>query len=191
MVYLNQPILFDFPDHFETKRMILRAPRPGDGRMINDALSESLENLRPWMSWAQQPPTVEKTEASTRYAANRFRERRELRFLLFRKTDKRFIGVCGLQNIDWAIPRFEIGYWVRTSMEGQGYITEAVRGVTQFAFEVLGARRIELRCDPRNTRSVAVARRTGYTLDACLHNDRRDVNGEMADTLLFSRTLPD
>ena len=32
----------------------------------------------------------------------------------------------GLHRIDWAVPKFEIGYWARTSHAGRGYITEDV-----------------------------------------------------------------
>ena len=72
------------------------------------------------------------------------------------------VGSSGLQGIDWEVPKFEIGYWCRTSFTGRGYITEAVRGITAFAFEALGARRVEIRCDSRNHPSVRVAQRAGF-----------------------------
>ena len=41
-----QPILTDFPDHLETERLLLRAPRAGDGQNVYEATLETLENLR-------------------------------------------------------------------------------------------------------------------------------------------------
>jgi RimJ/RimL family protein N-acetyltransferase len=62
-----------------------------------------------------------------------------------------------------------------------------VRGLTEFTFETLGARRIEIRCDSRNDRSAAVARRAGYDLEARLHHDdRHHLTGELRDTLIFA-----
>jgi RimJ/RimL family protein N-acetyltransferase len=187
--YVN-PILFDFPDTFETERLIIRAPRPGDGAEVQAAVLESINELRPWMPWAQTPPTIEEAEISIRNAIAHFQTREDLRLNLYRKSDGLFVGGSGLHRIDWAVPRFEIGYWVRTSLQGQGYITEAVLGITDFAFNVLGAQRMEIRCDARNERSAAVARRAGYQLDACLRNNGRDVNGDLCDTLIFSK-LPE
>ncbi len=91
-----------------------------------------------------------------------------------------------MHRIDWDVPRFEIGYWVRTSLQGQGYITEAVNGISKFAFEQLKAERMEIRCDARNERSAAVARRAGYTLEAKLRRESRAPDGSLRDTLIFA-----
>src|SRR5512145_1492758 len=120
------PILLDFPDHFETERLLLRAPRAGDGAVVNAAIIESLEKLRPWMPWAHPAPAVTDTETHSRRMAARFILREDLPLYLFRKSDGLFVGGSGLHRIDWSVPRLEIGYWVRASLEGQGYITEAV-----------------------------------------------------------------
>jgi RimJ/RimL family protein N-acetyltransferase len=185
---LNIPaILLDFPDHFETERLLLRAPRPGDGQPLNDAICESIDNLRPWMHWAQTLQTVEQTETIVRQAAARFYLREELRLHLFRKSDGLLVGSSGMHHIDWLVPRFEIGYWVRASLEGQGYVTEAVNGITHFAFETLMAQRMEILCDVKNTRSAAVAERCGYRLEARLRRDSRAPDGSIRDTLVFAR----
>ncbi len=176
-----------FPDQFETERLLIRAPLPGDGHAVNVAVSESLAELRPWMEWAQVVPSVAEQETSIREAALRFRTREDLRLLLFRKSDGLFVGGSGLHNIDWEVPRFEIGYWVRTSLSGQGYITEAVNGIAAFAFDQLKAIRLEIRCDARNTRSAAVAERAGFTREACLRCQSRAPDGKLRDTLVFAR----
>lgn len=180
------PILLDFPDQFETERLLIRAPRPGDGAEVNTALVESLDALRPWMPWAQSTPTAEETEADIRQVALDFKARKDLRLHLYRKDDGLFVGSSGLHQIDWSVPRFEIGYWVRTSLQGQGYITEAAKAITAFAFEVLKAERVEIRCDARNSRSAAVAERAGYALEARLRHYDRDVSGVLSDTLIYA-----
>jgi RimJ/RimL family protein N-acetyltransferase len=181
------PILLDFPDHFETERLLIRAPRPGDGPVVNAAILESLDHLRPWMPWVHPAPTIADTEAHSRRMAARFILREDLALYLFRRSDGLFVGGSGMHRINWSLPSFEIGYWVRASLEGQGYITEAVVGITRFAFDSLQAQRIEIRCDVRNTRSAAVARRAGYTLDGCLRRDDWATDGTLRDTLVFSR----
>ena len=51
------------PDHFETERLLIRAPQPGDGPAINAAVVESIDDLRPWMPWAQTTQSVAEQEA--------------------------------------------------------------------------------------------------------------------------------
>src|SRR5439155_19931986 len=89
-------------------------------------------------------------------------------------------------RIDWELGRLEIGYWVRATEEGRGYVGGAVRLVTRCAFESLGARRVEIRCDEHNARSRLVAERQGFVREASLRNDRRNEAGELRNTLVFA-----
>ncbi len=182
---MTDPLLLDFPDHFETERLIVRAPRAGDGAAGNAAIRASVAELRPWMPWVDPVPTVEETEAVYRRGAAHWLARESLPVVLIRRQDGAFVGGAGLERIDWSVPRVEIGYWCRTSLTGQGYITEAVRGLTTFAFDWLHAERIEIRCDTRNTRSAAVAERAGYTLEARFQHHLRDPQGHLRDALQY------
>jgi RimJ/RimL family protein N-acetyltransferase len=185
------PILMDFPHSFETERLWIRLPLPGDGDLVHEAIMESLDTLQPWMPWAQKPPTKEEMEANIREAHVRFLERTDLRFHLFEKETKVFIGSSGLHRIDWKVPRFEIGYWCRKRYTGKGYITESVRGLTVFAFEILKANRIEIRCDKRNVRSRKVAERLGYRLEGILRNNQEAVSGGLEDTCVYAMVPED
>jgi RimJ/RimL family protein N-acetyltransferase len=186
-------ILRDFPERFETERLTIRAPLPGDGKELNQAVRESWAELQEWMPWAAgEPPAEADSEARLREARARFLTRQDLWLLLFLKGTETLVGSSGLHRINWSVPRFEIGYWVRTSHGRQGYITEAVNGITAFAFDELGARRVEIRCDSGNVRSAAVARRCGYELEATLHHDdRHHLTGALRDTLIFARFAGD
>ncbi len=184
------PLLLDFPDAFETERLTIRSPMPGDGTELQAAVAESLDDLRPWVPWADHLPTVEEDEELVRKGRTRFLLREDLWLLLFLKGTHTLVGGSGLHNINWRVPRFEIGYWVRQRFAGQGYISEAVRGITRFAFETLGARRVEIHCDARNARSQRVARRAGYALEATLRQHDVSPDGELIDTLIFVRLEP-
>jgi RimJ/RimL family protein N-acetyltransferase len=179
------------PDSLETERLLIRAPLPGDGRVVNDAIRESINELRPWMPWARVVPSVAESETFVREAALRFRNHEDLPLLLFRKSDELYIGGSGMHNIVWEVPRFEIGYWLRTSLYGQGYMTEAVNGIAAMAFDKLGAVRLEIRCDSRNAASAAVAERAGFTLEARLRQNARTNDGNLCDTLLYARLRED
>lgn len=181
-------ILRNIPDSFQSERLLIRSPRPGDGAMVNAATLDSLAELRPWMPWAQQTPTVDDSERYVREAHVRFLKREDLPLLLLLKGTEIMVGSSGLHRINWAVPKFEIGYWVRTPYAGQGYITEAVAAITEFAFTTLGAQRVEIRCDAKNERSATVARRGGFMLEGTLRNeDRCHLTNELRDTLVFAQ----
>ncbi len=185
---MSNPILLDFPDSFATERLTIRSVMPGDGERMYTAVMESLEELKPWMPWAHEEHSVEKYEARVREGRLRWLAREDLWMVLLLKGTDTIVGGSGLHSINWDVPRFEIGYWVRSAYAGQGYVTEAVQGVTAFAFDTLRAERVEIHCDALNERSAAVARRAGFPLEATLrHEDRNHVTHALRDTLLFAR----
>jgi len=188
---IDTPILLDFPEQIETERLILRPPKPGDGPAMNAATRESLDDLRPWMPWAQHVPEVEETEAICRRKYAEWITREDLMITFWRKSDGEFVGGSGMHRINWAVPQVEIGYWRRSSMTGNGYVTETVNALTAFAFKYLHAQRIEIRIDSRNTASIAVAERAAYMLEAQLTNHDRAVDGSLRDTLVYVMFPPD
>ncbi len=184
---MDNPILIDLPYSFETDRLTLRGPLPGDGSRLRDAIIESQAELKPWMPWAIDIQSEVEQEVWARERQLKFLAREDLLFILLLKGTDTIVGASGLHRIDWTVPKFEIGYWVRTSFAGQGYISEAVLGLTSLAFDTLGAQRVEIRCDVNNVRSAAVAQRIGYTLEGIFRNDARDHFGELRDTNIFAR----
>lgn len=175
----------DIPEIIETERLILRLPSPSDGPEVNAAIQETFEELHCWMDWAQNLPAIEETEENSRNSYKRFIDRTDFTFHAYLKSSNRFVLSSGLHPKDWSVPKFEIGYWCRSSMQGQGYVTEAVRALTVVGFENLKANRIELRCDSRNLRSCRVAELAGYNLEATLRNDQRTPEGKLRDTLVY------
>jgi RimJ/RimL family protein N-acetyltransferase len=179
------PILKDFPDHFETERLSARCPRSGDGAMLAEAVERSRAELKPWLSWVKDENSVEEMEIYARKAVADFVLREQLRFFLFLRADGTFVGNMWLHHIDWDIPCFEIGYWLHTRYTGYGYMTEAIRGLTEFAHSWLGARRLEIRCDTRNVKSKKVADRAGYRLEFTVCNGYRDHENQLRDDFVL------
>lgn len=175
------------PHHIETERLTLRCPRADDGPELHDALVESVHRLRSWFAWtAATELTLERSAASARFARWRFLAGRELQFFIFRKGSPRLLGVAGLCNPDWSRHHFEISYWLRTGCEGHGYATEAVAALTDFAFQRLAARRLEIRCDLDNVAAAALPQRLGFRLEQTLPRARHNHDsGQWRDVAVF------
>jgi RimJ/RimL family protein N-acetyltransferase len=181
------PLLLDFPDSFDTERLTIRAPRVDDAQEVIDAVTESLPELRPWMPWATEPPTLEFEIGRLRHAMAKWITHEDLLLHVYLKGTSTFVMGSGLHRIDWHSGKFEIGYWVRTKFAGQGFVTEAVTGIAAFAFKHLQANRVEVRCDAQNIRSAAVAKRCGFLLEGILRHDSLDMNGTLRSTMIFSK----
>ncbi|MFX3623247.1 MAG: GNAT family N-acetyltransferase [Ectobacillus sp.] len=183
-----EPLLLDFPSEFHTERLFIRMPLPGDGKAVYEAINESIEELKPWMPFAHKEQTEQEVEANIRDAHIKFLRREDLRLLVFLKETGELVASSGLHRINWDVPKFEIGYWIRSRFSKKGYMTEAVAGIAEFAFTELGANRLEIRCDAKNARSRAIPERLGFKLEGILENDDVSVDGsELRDTCIYAK----
>ncbi|SDQ56418.1 GNAT family N-acetyltransferase [Virgibacillus salinus] len=183
------PLLLDVPLQLETDRLILRAPlQTGDGKIVNQAIRESFFELKAWLPFAQELPTVEETEINLRNAHINFLKRESFRFLIFDKESNDFIGTTSIQGgIDWDIPKCEIGYWINTKFSGNGYMTEAVEKLANFGLNNIKFRRIEIRCESTNLKSRAIPEKLGFVLEGTLRNDDLSADGSrLTDTCFYS-----
>ncbi len=184
----TSPRIPDFTESFESERLIIRAPKLGDALDVWNAQRNSWAALREWMLWAQKEPELYETEENLRKAVADFITRQDLRFHLYSKETGEFVGASGLHGINWSIPKFEIGYWLATDFEGNGYITEAVQRIEKFAFEQLGARRVEIRCDEENVKSRSVAERAGFIHEGTLRQDSLSADGNnLRNTCIYAK----
>ncbi|MBV8033874.1 GNAT family protein [Roseateles sp.] len=183
--------LIDVPERLTGERTVLLVPRAGTGAEMAVVIAQSLSHLRPWMPWAQEAPTAESSELVVRRMQADFIARRDLCFHMHaRRADGsagRLLGGTGLHRIDWAVRRFEIGYWVRPEAQGQGHASETVQLLAALAFGQLGARRVEIRMDSHNAKSRAVAQRCGFELEGILRCDSLGVDGAPRDTCVYAR----
>ncbi|MEO8287712.1 MAG: GNAT family N-acetyltransferase [Chloroflexota bacterium] len=181
------PLLVPLFDELSGERVILRPYQETDAAGLHDAVDESREHLRPWLPFYNQHNSVDEALSWIISAKARWLLRESMNCALIEAATGRYLGGIGLHVHSWEIPYFEIGYWLRKSAEGHGYITEAARLLTDFALNNLRAKRVEIRCDELNTASANVARRLGYLEEGCFRNDFQSPEGAVRNTLVFSR----
>ncbi|WP_033543193.1 GNAT family N-acetyltransferase [Planococcus sp. CAU13] len=178
----------EVPVEFFTERLKLRMPKPGDGKAVNAAIKASMDELKPWLGFVQNDPSPQDTEINTLESHILFLKRENLRYLIFDIETGEFIGTTGFHDIEWDIPKMEIGYWISTPHSGKGYMTEAVNALTELALTEFGCRRVEIRCDAENMKSRAVPEKLGYVLEGVLHNDELSVDGKrLTDTAIYAK----
>jgi RimJ/RimL family protein N-acetyltransferase len=187
---LLEALLIHVPDTVDSERLVLRATRAGMGPEVAEAVRESRRDIERWMAWAREARSAAESERHCREMQLRWHAREELDFCFHRRSDGAFVGKGGLHTIDWAIPKLEIGYWIRSSCRRQGYATEATLALAAMARAVLDANRIEISCDARNTASRGVAEKCGFELEGVRRRSRRDATGSLADSCLYAKVFP-
>ena len=80
----------------------------------------------------------------------------------------KMIGTCGFTSFDFEHGRAEVGYVLNPDFWGRGIATEAVGAVIEFAFDELGANRVEAHFIEGNNASLRVMEKCGMTFEGYL-----------------------
>lgn len=103
-----------------------------------------------------------------------------------RADDRAVLGMISVMRIEPRDGVAELGsIWYAPTAQRTAANTEAVYLLLKHLFEACGYRRIEWKCDSRNTRSAAAARRLGFTYEGCFRQ-HMIVKGTSRDTLWFA-----
>lgn len=159
-------ILMDIPMPIETPRLILRPVQAGDGAAMTEAKQETWDQLTQWMPWAKGDHSPEAGEVWVRRNQVQFILRENIAIVGIEKESGRHVIWTGLHRFNWHTRRFEIGYWVRQSAQGNGYATESTNALIRYAFNVLRARRVEIYHAEGNDRSRNVIEKLGFEHEA-------------------------
>ncbi len=125
------------------------------------AINASLDHLRPWMAWAQEPATDESLGAFFAEAQAAWDARRDFGYTIVDAADTEVLGGCGLHG-RLGPNGLEIGYWVRVDQAGRGLATESARALTDAAFGIPGIELVRIRCEEANVASARVPEKLGY-----------------------------
>lgn len=175
----------EVPDRLVGVRLVVRPFRRDDVPALRAAVEESRQHIGPWLPWATGHQTPAETLDFVAKQRGHWIARESFGAGVFLRSNGTLLGGAGLHPRDWQVPSFEIGYWLRATATGRGYMREAVVLLTRLAFDTLAAQRVLIRCDARNERSRRVAEACGYTYEGCTRRDTRDSVGGLRDTLHF------
>jgi hypothetical protein len=117
---MAKPLLLDIPESFETERLLIRVPRPGDGAALNAAVLETLDDLRPWMPWAKERPTVEESEENSRKAYSLFLAREDITLRLIHKETGLFSAQAVSTPVAGMCPNLRSGTGAGRGLSGRG-----------------------------------------------------------------------
>jgi len=108
-------------------------------------------------------------------------------FLIYDKQLKQFAGSTSFGNIVDAQRRLEIGWtWIGKKFQRTGLNRNNKFLMLQYAFEVLGYERVELKTDGKNIQSRTAMERIGATFEGALRSHTIMPAGYRRDTCYYS-----
>lgn len=102
------------------------------------------------------------------------------------KDNPKLIGIIGHYRIKPEHFRAEIGYMLLPEYHGQGIISEAIKEVVNYGFEIMKLHSIEAIIDPENHASEKVLQKNGFVKEAHL-KENEYYEGIFLDTVIYSK----
>ena len=155
-----------------TPRLIVRPFMPTDAPAyleLAHANHEHLARFEPGNP-VRTVQTLADAEAVLRQYAADGEEGTIFYFGAWRREDNALLAQVALMPYNPDLPEDEVGCFVDGRYEGQGYATESLRAVMDYAFRDRGAQRVSCRCSDENVRSQRLIARCGFTLEGILRD---------------------
>jgi RimJ/RimL family protein N-acetyltransferase len=164
----------------QTPRLTLRKLEEQDCQAFFDY--RSLPEVYRYQSW--RPERLEDAEHFIRQNMQQFPETPgtwlQLAVCL---PDGSLIGDIGIHFLD--NDQIEIGYTLAPQYQGKGYASEAIKGVVNYVFSVLGKHRITASVDPANMASIRLLQRLGFRKEAHFVKSFR-MEGQWLDDCIYA-----
>jgi RimJ/RimL family protein N-acetyltransferase len=165
--------------------LLLRPYRPEDSRALAAAVRESVESVGKWLPWCHADYGDAEAEAWIAHCAEGWRSGEHYAFATFDGTTAQLLGAAGLNQRNRAHNFMNLGYWVRTSQEGNGVAVRAAQLVAAFGFGQIGLTRIEIVTALDNRASRRVAEKSGAAFEAIARNRLMD-RGSPIDAAIYA-----
>jgi len=171
-----------FPN-LETDRLQLRRVVGGDVNEIF-ALRSDIETMK----YIPRPLAKTKDDALAHIAMidAKIENNEGINWAITLKNNPKLIGIIGHYRIKPEHFRAEIGYMLLPEFHGKGIISEAIKEVVNYGFEIMKLHSIEAIIDPENLASEKVLQKNGFVKEAHL-KENEYYEGQFLDTVIYSK----
>jgi [ribosomal protein S5]-alanine N-acetyltransferase len=170
-----------------TQRALLRPPERRDWRAWAQVRGDSRAFLAPWEpTWSADSLTRSAFYRRLQRYGTDWRQDLGYSFLLFRLEDDALLGGIGLTNVRRGVAESaSLGYWVGERFARQGYMTEGLQLVLNFAFQRARLHRVEAACLPHNAASRGLLLKSGFREEGYARG-YLCIDGRWQDHVLFA-----
>ena len=165
------------PEPLQVGEYLVRKYELSDAPALVQAVTESLEHLRPWMPWIKfEPQSVGQREELIATWGDAWENRSEFVMGIF--LGDRVVGGTGL-HLRGDVNTVEIGYWVHVDYIGRGIATQVSQALCEAAFAMWPEIDIvEIHHSESNIASGKVPLRLGFKHVRTIRNQTPEAPGE-------------
>jgi RimJ/RimL family protein N-acetyltransferase len=150
------------PELFNTARLILRKPSPQDAPQIFASYAQDPEVVR-YLTFLPHRDLQDTHEAVERFLKG-WQSGISCCWLIFRREQEELVGAIAARQ-DQGI---NLGYLLARPFWGQGFMSEALSAVVEWAFSVRSVFRIWAVCDVENEASARLLEKNGFQREGLL-----------------------
>jgi len=133
--------------------------------------------------------TLNDTEQYCNIIAQKINDKSYFPFIITSLKSNAYIGLIDVKNIDWNVPKAELGYFIDANYEGQGISSLALSFIVDYLIEKYQFKKLLCRVSSLNEGSIGVALKNGFQLEGTIRNDYRTTRGDIVDLNYYGRVF--
>lgn len=99
----------------------------------------------------------------------------------------RFAGFIDIKNIDWNIPKAELGCYTDVDYAGKGVTSKAFSLFVDYCFAHFGFAKLFLRTHESNFPAQKLAEKAGFEIEGRIRKDYKTTKGEVVNLIYYGR----
>ena len=111
-------------------------------------------------------------------------------FIILDRLTNQFISFIDLKNVDFTIPKSEIGFYTDEKFIGKGITTKAVNILVDYSFNHFNFKKVLLRTHATNKAAQTLAEKCGFEKEGEIRMDYKTSSGEIVDLIYYGKINP-
>jgi RimJ/RimL family protein N-acetyltransferase len=129
--------------------------------------------------------TLTDTEAFMKERMKLMSEKKYFPFLVIDNETERVVGFIDVKNIDWNIPKAELGCFLDANYTTLGLSKKALSMVIAHLFAEYKFEKLFLRTHQQNTAARRLAEGCGFEVEGIIRKDYKTTSGEVIDLVYY------
>jgi RimJ/RimL family protein N-acetyltransferase len=157
-----------------TKHLLLRAYQLSNAASLCPILQNNQAHFKKYFPIMLELDNLEKCRQFIQEQISGIQSKSKLAYGIYDLETNTYLGHIFLNDIDWIVPKGQIGYFIAKDWQGKGLVTEALQAFSQHCFDFWALEKLYLRTALKNIGSQRVALKAGFELHVCREESCRD-----------------
>jgi ribosomal-protein-alanine N-acetyltransferase len=164
--------------------------KPKDALSLNEFMVSNAKRFERYL-----PKTLSSNltvEASESYILNKiseFQMRSGFTFAIKENTTQNIAGLIIIKKLNWETKQAEFAYCIGSAYAGKGWMTKVVKEISNYAFNELNLKTLQIISHRTNFGSVKVAENSGFIWKRTLPNEFTPTNEKPLDMELYEMSI--